>query len=232
MPPPRPRAQSDPAALKGLRDPAMLARLPAKMLTDEQLNIVRNSNHTVPLLKGMLVVGQVEKQDADNVTVETGHRIKATVNRADISIGCLLGTSKPGAPRRTPYDVKAGDVVELVVQDPWSPYKGPWLDMPHRSIDHLYKRVFGELKAAHKKGIIVEGRVLNPVAGGYAVGIAGLVAFCPQSKASLLMGRSLGSLRKFTVTRIVGNHNKHVITLAESVGSVNTELDAGQSGPW
>ena len=40
--------------------------------------------------------------------------------------------------------------------------------------------VWREIKEHHRKGTHVKGRVLNPVNGGYAVGIAGLVCFLPN----------------------------------------------------
>ena len=45
--------------------------------------------------------------------------------------------------------------------------------------------VWREIKEHHRKGTHVKGRVLNPVNGGYAVGIAGLVCFLPIGAASV-----------------------------------------------
>lgn len=213
-----PEVQDDPSRIRDLTDPAMLARLPSKMLTDKQIDLVRRSNHTVPLLPGMRVIGAVEDAEGDAVTIETGHRVKTTVNRADVSISTLFTTTTAGrsAPRRTPYHPVKGDVVELMVHSPTSPFKSPWLDMPHRDIRLLYRKVFEELKIAHHLGLQVDGRVLNKVVGGYAVGIAGMVAFLPNSRAAPSTVRRVGALNKFTVYRISGSPWNHDIVVADT----------------
>ena len=56
----------------------------------------------VVALQGMRVIGAVEDAEGDAVTIETGHRVKTTVNRADVSISTLFTTTTAGrsAPRR------------------------------------------------------------------------------------------------------------------------------------
>lgn len=62
--------QADPAALSTLRDPAHLSRLPPKLLTKEQLEIVRQSNYTVPLTK-VRVIPCVQYEAASTLRCHT-----------------------------------------------------------------------------------------------------------------------------------------------------------------
>lgn len=121
--------------------------------------------------------------------------------------------------RRTPYHLAKGDVVELQVIEPSSPFKSPWLELPHRDLRCLHPKVFEELKLAHETGKVIRGRVLNSVGGGYAVGIGGLVGFLPQSKmGSVSTIRALGGLKEFTIASISGNVWNHRIVLAGVTG--------------
>ena len=55
------------------------------------------------------------------------------------------------------------------------------------------------LKEHHKNQTPVKGRVLNGVNGGHAVGLCGLVAFCPFSKCSVLTASRIGILQPFLI---------------------------------
>lgn len=79
-----------------------------------------------------------------------------------------------------PENVAVGDVVEARVT---------WMNNPLRELDLEVKglaaskkkeRAWRELLEARDSGKSVKGRILNAVNGGYAVGIAGLIAFLPS----------------------------------------------------
>lgn len=79
-----------------------------------------------------------------------------------------------------PENVAVGDVVEARVT---------WMNNPLRELDLEVKglaaskrkeRAWRELLEARDNGKSVKGRILNAVNGGYAVGIAGLIAFLPS----------------------------------------------------
>ena len=79
-----------------------------------------------------------------------------------------------------PENVAVGDVVEARVK---------WMNNPLRELDLEVKglaaskkkeRAWRELLEARDNGKSVKGRILNAVNGGYAVGIAGLIAFLPS----------------------------------------------------
>ena len=188
------------------------------MLTPTQLDLLRTSNHSVPLLPGMRVLGQVVGTDSDAVQLDTGHRGRTTISRADLSLGTLLGTTREGleTPRRTPYHVMRGDVTELVVRETRTPFRTPWLELPHRDTRDLYKAVFAALQLAHAEKRVVEGRVLNAVSGGWAVGFGGCVGLLPASRAALATTRALGALRPFRIAKISGKPWQHNIVVLDA----------------
>ena len=48
----------------------------------------------------------------------------------------------------------------------------------------------------------INGRILNSVPGGYAVGIAGFVAFCPFTACSIYTASSVGVLQPFLIQHL------------------------------
>ena len=59
----------------------------------------------------------------------------------------------------------------------------------------------------------VMGRVLNPVNGGYSVGLAGIVAFCPISQLDFLTVTKIGVLQPFHVVSM--NEAKRNVVLLD-----------------
>ena len=78
-----------------------------------------------------------------------------------------------------PENVAVGDVVEAKVT--WMNNPTGHLDLECRGLDARRgrERVWRELTRARDGGKTVRGRILNAVNGGYAVGIAGFIAFLP-----------------------------------------------------
>eukprot|EP00951_Prasinocladus_malaysianus_P010273 scaffold75299_cov25-Prasinocladus_malaysianus.AAC.2 len=96
---------------------------------------------------------------------------------------------------------------------PWTPYGDMHLEVQSYETEAKTRSIVSELKAAQLANQQVMGRVLNAVNGGYAVGIGGLVAFLPASRASLNTVKKLGVLQPF-----------YVIMLDESSNPVNVVI--------
>jgi ribosomal protein S1 len=73
--------------------------------------------------------------------------------------------------------------------------------------------VWEELRAAMQATRPVQGRVLNACTGGYAVGVAGYVAFLPFRAASAAVARRIGVLQPFLVARV--NEAQRLVVLAD-----------------
>lgn len=100
-----------------------------------------------------------------------------------------------------PNDIRVGDVLHVTLEDTETPFGDPAVsvDMP-KGPSRLGKAV-DELRGAYEKKQQVMGRILNPLNGGYAIGIAGLVGFCPFRLCTLPTASRIGTLQPFIVKR-------------------------------
>ena len=122
------------------------------------------SNALMPDLQGKVIRTKIVAVDARNgvATAVTGVRGPTTFKMSEFD--------RP---------VGVGDVVEARVT--WMNNPTGHLDLECRSLDARRgrERVWRELTRARDGGKTIRGRILNAVNGGYAVGIAGLIAFLP-----------------------------------------------------
>ena len=122
------------------------------------------SNALMPDLQGKVIRTKIVAVDARNgvATAVTGVRGPTTFKMSEFD--------RP---------VGVGDVVEARVT--WMNNPTGHLDLECRGLDARRgrERVWRELTRARDGGKTIRGRILNAVNGGYAVGIAGLIAFLP-----------------------------------------------------
>ena len=69
-----------------------------------------------------------------------------------------------------------------------------------------------ELEEHYKARKPVLGRILNAVNKGYAVGIAGIVGFCPFSRSSVLTASKVGLLQPFIIEQMAPERLNLVVT--------------------
>mmetsp|Transcript_8555 Transcript_8555/g.15457 ORF Transcript_8555/g.15457 Transcript_8555/m.15457 type:complete len:288 (-) Transcript_8555:93-956(-) len=185
--------------------------------TDTFLECLRHSNQTMPL-HGQVIVGRVLSVDRKSVLVHTGFKMPQRFMRKELSPQCLVSRANGAAPNPNSdgnLEFMPGDVLNLVVRYPWTPYGDMQLEVQKFESQVRVKAVMEELKEAMQRNKPVLGRVLNAVNGGYAVGIGGLVTFMPLSRASYSTVKKLGVLQPF-----------HVLTLDE------TAMNAVVSDPY
>jgi len=218
---------------------------PPNPLSPLPLFLYPQSNHAVPLRRGMTVLGSVVDVDDTSVAFATGHRGITRVARADVGLSSLLGTTEAGLARAraTPWHLARGDVAELVVlrragETPHDGVRGggrtPWLDSTHRDASPLIPAVWRELRRAHRRRLLVPGRVLGPVTGdrggggggpggrggrvGWAVGFGGIAGFLPEAAAGDAP-RALGALRPFRILKAEGGPWDATLTVADPSAS-------------
>lgn len=140
-------------------------------------------------------------------------------------------------------EVRVGDVVEARVT---------WMNNPIGTLDletsglrkrKSRERVWRELLEARDQGKAVKGRILNAVNGGYAVGIAGVIAFCPtrafrgrappqtaekaaaheRATGKRIEGPIVGELLNFRVLKMTssGEHYRNVVVSGPLGGGVS-----------
>jgi ribosomal protein S1 len=122
-------------------------------------------NALMPNVQGKVIATRIIAVDARNgvATALTGLRGTATYKLSELD--------------RVPA---VGDVVEARVT--WMNNPAGAMDLEVRGLARRrsLERVWQELLAARDAGTTVKGRILNAVNGGYAVGIAGVIAFLPS----------------------------------------------------
>lgn len=110
-------------------------------------------------------------------------------------------------PRQHAHDIRVGDRFIFRIQELKCPLGSIWLEPHRRSKQDLEAAVWEELKRHHTTNEPVSGRILNDVNGGFAVGIAGVVAMLPwdavrQHGAGRELCKRLGSLQPFIVSNM------------------------------
>ena len=123
-----------------------------------------NENALAPDLQGKVIRTKIVRVDERNgvASAITGVRGSVTYKISELD----------AAPR-------VGDVVEARIT--WMNNPTGTLDLEVSGLARRKSRERGwrERATAREEGKTVRGRILNPVNGGYAIGIAGLIAFCP-----------------------------------------------------
>ena len=121
--------------------------------------------------------------------------------RSQVHVSQVAETTSD-AVRTGPNDIRVGDVLHVTLETTETPFGDPavTLDMP-RGPDRT-KTAMKELMDAFETGQPVMGRLLNPLNGGYAVGVGGIVGFCPFRSCSLPTASRIGVLQPFYVAGI------------------------------
>lgn len=81
-------------------------------------------------------------------------------------------------------------MLKFTVEELETPYGDMQLAPERPQERDKFARVWREVRAAMLADEHVMGRVLNAVGGGYSVGVAGIVCFCPISQMDFLTVRA------------------------------------------
>jgi len=123
------------------------------------------SNALLPSLQGKVIDTRVTSVDERRgvVTARTNVRSSATFKLSELN-------EKP----------KIGDSIEARVK--WMNNPIGELDLDARALprERAREMIWRELVRARDKGTSIQGRILNAVNGGYAIGIGGMIAFLPM----------------------------------------------------
>lgn len=163
------------------------------------LEMFRRHNSSLRHLEGQVIGARVMKTDRRNVWLDTGYNKPVKFARKALQLSQLL-SSTDGGLRTSPEDFRIGDVLQFTIEDLETPYGDMQLS-PERPVEKdKFKRVWAEIRAAMLSNKPVMGRVLNPVGGGYSVGVAGYVCFCPLSQMDFLTATKVGMLQPYQVS--------------------------------
>lgn len=162
------------------------------------LQAFREHNTSLPLVKGQLLKGTVIRVDRRTVWLDVGLAKHAKFFRSQVQVSQVKQTTSTEQ-RSGPNDIHVGDVLHVTLETSETPFGDPVVILdPPRDADH-FNMARNELRAALESGEPVMGRLLNPLIGGYAVGVGGIVGFCSFKNCSLPVASRLGVLQPFRV---------------------------------
>ncbi len=164
------------------------------------LELLRRSNTSLLDLEGRVIRARVIRIDKRFALLDTGFKKVARYDRRSLLPSQLVGEA-PGGEPRGPGEFRRGDVLEFRVTAVESPFgdmqmHADTLPGEDARTDALWDEL-EDILAARKQ---VMGRMLNTVTGGYAVGVAGVIAFLPFSSCSLVSAGRIGQLQTFYIS--------------------------------
>ncbi len=181
-------------------------------LEDTFMQLYRRHNSSLKHLKGQVIGAKVFKTDRRFVFLDTGFNKYVKYAKKELHLSQLVSSKDRGL-RTSPEDFRVGDVLQFVVEELETPYGDMQLAVERRIENNKVAGVWEMVKEAMRSNQPVMGRVLNGVNGGYSVGVAGIVAFCPFSQMSFLTASKVGMLQPFLVTSM--NEAKRNIVLQD-----------------
>ena len=136
------------------------------------LELFRRSGTSTPGLQGKVVLGTVvpsSRRSDKFVEVDTGFKSPVAMTVEELQrAGCAT---------------HVGARVPVTVEYLRTPLGEMSVSAERARDTERSEHIWEEIRSAHATGGLIKGRVLNPVNGGFAVGLAGLVAFMPRFKA-------------------------------------------------
>ena len=125
-------------------------------------------------------------------------KLSTLLCRSELSVDHVM-ESTAELERDGPEDLRIGDVIHFTLETLQTPFGEPALLLHNPKLDKGVDMVLEELEAACRNGTAVKGRMLNPLPQGYAVGMAGVVAFCPARYVPFHMSRQVATLADYKI---------------------------------
>lgn len=150
------------------------------------------------------------------LVIETGWRSYVKFFKSEMNISQVVSCDD-NSPRMSNTDFRVGDVMNFRIEEfSVSPYGNMVLGSGEAGPEQRKELVWEELEKCQNEGREVMGRVLNSVNGGYAVGIAGWVTFCPFSAISVTTAGRIGVLQPFVINRMSRQKGNIVVREAQT----------------
>ena len=108
--------------------------------------------------------------------------------------------------------VYPGDTVQVFLESIETPEGDILIRGQETAVSRRGKAVWQELLERLKDGRPVKGRLLNSLAGGYSVGVAGIVCFLPNRNASKVTVSRIGELSEYRVIQMNASRSNVVLS--------------------
>lgn len=176
------------------------------------IRVLRRYNFTLPQLENQTLLAKVLKVEDKRVLVDPGYHGVSEVPRRDLTLSHVHAGEQELEQRATGDDIRPGDNVKLRLDTVFSPYGDMFLEAGKEDPELRKRRIIDELKRHRTQQQPVMGRVLNGCDGGFAVGVAGVVAFLPYNKAAMETVNKVGILQPFYVDRLEPERGRIVLS--------------------
>ena len=154
---------------------------------DSSLEAFRMSNASFPSFHGMVVKAKAIGSTRKGVYADTGVR----------------GIARVRYPQGQRGDVEPGDDVHVQVEAIEGPDGDVYASMSKSQLASSRAEVWAELKSLYQSRRPVPGRLLNKVgSSGWAVGIAGIVAFAPDNRVHDSTKAKIGQLVPWQIIKL------------------------------
>ena len=186
--------------------------------------VLRTDNASLPHLQNKVIFGRVEAKNADGFyTVDIGFKAPSMFHEKELKKG--IGTRLKE--ERLP---EVGDRLKLYVRYLQNPMGEMEVSNADRVAVERQEGAWREIKNHYRAGTHVKGRIMNAVNGGYAVGIAGLVAFLPNQCVRPYRGSPTPPAGELLPFKILGltEDIKNVILVGPMVSQSSGKRDV----PW
>jgi len=213
--------------------PSAYKASPSEM--DSALELFRLHNSSMKVSGGHMIKARVLEVDRKKITLDTGVKM-AKIAVTDITPECIL-EQMPNADGtlRIPGEILAGDTVQVYLEHEETPEGDMLVSGQQAAVKKRVRAVWKELQDRLQDGKPVKGRVLNSVAGGYSVGVAGLVCFLPNSLATRATTRKIGELQDFKVSQMNASRTNVVLTdwrYTPNRQNNRNQYGGGNPGKW
>ena len=190
--------------------------------------VLRTDNASLPHLQNKAIYGRVESRNEDGFyTVDIGFKAPSMFHEKELKRG--IGTKLKE--ERLPEIGERLDLYVRYLQNPMGEMEVSGADGVRAARS---EGAWREILQHYRQGTHVKGRVLNAVNGGYAVGIAGLVAFLPNQCVRPHRGSPeppAGELLPFKILGVTESI-KNVILVGPMTGGTGSRRDGRGPAPW
>lgn len=161
----------------------------------------RRANQSLPRLEGQVVKARVLAVDQYTVVIDPGHLATQTFFKSELQNVPIY--DEAGTRLGIPEEFQTGDILHVKIDMLSTPFGDMQLSLGGKlSQEEQVDRVLSELERAVISKKHIMGRILNSVNRGYAVGIGGLVCFCPITQCLFETAQRVGVLQPFIVAQI------------------------------
>lgn len=181
-------------------------------------------------LQGQIIRARVLDIDRKKILIDTGIKI-AKIAHSDITSECIVGTTRQDDALRKPGEVRVGDIVQVFLESVETPEGDMLVSGQQAAQERRFQAIWNELEQRMKQRDKVQGRVLNQLSGGYAVGVAGLVCFLPAQACHPSTASRIGQLQEFNITGMNKSRNNVVLRDANFAKLIGQQVRQGRAGP-